>query len=750
MRRFLALIAQWFSTEHGICMTLLAGAGVLAIAPLIVEGAIPLELPASISIPRVGQSMDGETSQDYVSAHAFRSYRYMRAIGRGEGAVLWNPRDYTGTPFLAEWNTRALSPFSIPFYLFDLRTAFIVSALLKIFTGGVLAFYVCGVLGLTRPFALFVGVAHALGAGLLVWTAQPVGDAAPWLPLVFLFAERLSLGQVRYWPSGAFVFAFILLAGALQAFFSMIVFFGIYFVLRRGGGERRPLFPAVLSALVAMTLALALAAILLLPYAEWRRHSVAVWPWREMSSGLRSLLSFIIPLPGAATTSGDRVAAMFHIGLAPVLLSGLWPVLRTFAPPAHRRRIDSILGLGWLWLILGVIVAMLQPYVPPFQRLLLSQLLLPCAFAIAFGAAATAEAWLQLRPDQSLATVRRYALVVPAIAGVAALAYIAAYVWSRPAQQIFTRDVVVGALVLVITILVLAVTLIRPWARFMGYTLAVATALQLIVVLAPLQPRTPWREVKAAASALDTSSDDARIAVGAHADAALIARAPVAALQGFAPRMPNRLSAFLARATEHPALLERAGVTRFLLAGDDIRETFMPLRPGLRLGPVVDDATAVFDVIDPVGRAHMLHDVQAVRNFQAGLLSPDAPPVIEEAAFGLAARQGLPGRALLEDTFRPTRFSVNVYRTDPGVLRLADTYYPGWRARVDGALVPIFPVDGAFRGVHVPTGAREVEFRYGPASFQWGRVVSFAALTVCLFGLAHLTYFRFRDQYFRM
>lgn len=55
-----------------------------------------------------------------------------------------------------------------------------------------------------------------------------------------------------------------------------------------------------------------------------------------------------------------------------------------------------------------------------------------------------------------------------------------------------------------------------------------------------------------------------------------------------------------------------------------------------------------------------------------------------------------------------------------GVLVLTDTYYPGWRAFVNGKETKIFPADVAFRAIALPKGEHSVEFVYIPISFKIG------------------------------
>jgi hypothetical protein len=67
-----------------------------------------------------------------------------------------------------------------------------------------------------------------------------------------------------------------------------------------------------------------------------------------------------------------------------------------------------------------------------------------------------------------------------------------------------------------------------------------------------------------------------------------------------------------------------------------------------------------------------------------------------------------------------------------GLLVLSDTFFPGWKAVVDGAQRPIHRVNGTFRGVFVEAGDRQVVFTYDPASFKWGVVASAVGVVVVL------------------
>jgi hypothetical protein len=67
-----------------------------------------------------------------------------------------------------------------------------------------------------------------------------------------------------------------------------------------------------------------------------------------------------------------------------------------------------------------------------------------------------------------------------------------------------------------------------------------------------------------------------------------------------------------------------------------------------------------------------------------------------------------------------------------GYLILLDSYYPGWRAYVDGIPVEIMRANYAFRAVRLSPGRHRVEFRYEPVSFYAGLTVSCVTLIVGL------------------
>jgi hypothetical protein len=72
----------------------------------------------------------------------------------------------------------------------------------------------------------------------------------------------------------------------------------------------------------------------------------------------------------------------------------------------------------------------------------------------------------------------------------------------------------------------------------------------------------------------------------------------------------------------------------------------------------------------------------------------------------------------------PGSMSLNVSAPADSLLMLSEIYYPGWRAAVDGQIVPIVRADYILRGVPIAAGEHYVEVFYQPVTLIWGAVIS--------------------------
>jgi hypothetical protein len=115
------------------------------------------------------------------------------------------------------------------------------------------------------------------------------------------------------------------------------------------------------------------------------------------------------------------------------------------------------------------------------------------------------------------------------------------------------------------------------------------------------------------------------------------------------------------------------------------------------------------------------------------ILLLDAPesvhPVVSDPAGASAG--GTRGQARI--THESAReLVVEAVAPQDGFLLLADMYYPGWHAQVDGVSTPIYRANISTRGIALPKGTHTVRFAYDPASFFRGLPITLVSLSVLL------------------
>ncbi len=136
---------------------------------------------------------------------------------------------------------------------------------------------------------------------------------------------------------------------------------------------------------------------------------------------------------------------------------------------------------------------------------------------------------------------------------------------------------------------------------------------------------------------------------------------------------------------------------------------------------------AIYENHDALPRAFWVREARAVSDDHVALTQLRAHDFDPRSVVLLASDESVPAAlgsasgALVELlTYDNQRIVVRVRSEAEGYLVLADSWYPGWRALVNGQESPIYRADMIFRAVAVPAGESSVEFVYRPASFDWG------------------------------
>jgi hypothetical protein len=75
---------------------------------------------------------------------------------------------------------------------------------------------------------------------------------------------------------------------------------------------------------------------------------------------------------------------------------------------------------------------------------------------------------------------------------------------------------------------------------------------------------------------------------------------------------------------------------------------------------------------------------------------------------------------------------VDVAMACTGLVIVSDSYYPGWRAQVDGKSATLWKVNTVIRGVVVPAGKHQIVMNYRPLSVYLGLALALAGFTTAI------------------
>jgi len=689
-------------------------------------------------------------SEDYIKLHAINRAYLVRSLLSGR-LPLWNPHVGLGRPFLADIETAAFYPPNLLYLVLHPHLA--LTLLLVAHTALLLAGWLRlgRYLGMDPAPAWLGGLAFA-ASGAVVGTLHkglvPYGDAIAWTPLLFYLAARMQDGwSARGAASLALGLGLQFLCGHPQM--AWLTWFALgLFLLARGWPSParrgwRPLAAGVSGFALALAGGLALAAVHLLPFLELvgqgNRSSPQV---RFASSGALGWLQWASLFVPAGALPPIVFGASFYIGalLAIAALAGLTRLTdRNVRALAFVAMVGLLYSLGEATPVFGLlyrIVPGLSSFRFPGRIGLIVTFVLLIAAGLFLSERTPRRAGLAACAFGGALAVLGIALWHPELSGgpagsrllhmfLAAAGAALLVTWHRRAALSPPPALVAGVAAVVLAEIALTSAAHRPFRAgagpFRGERALVAALQEAGLVRAGAPPprvMAPYPLIRDDSGMLYGFSNPSGYvaltlgSVWTYLHESLGLAAPVEAntfpspeIYGFGPFPYRHASLVLgydragSRLVRNPDPDPRAYVARTVEVVADVHEAVARLRAGQDrehatvLAPVPDLAPA-----------------------RAGPRSP--------------ARADIVG-------FAPERITIDVETTAPALLVVAEAWYPGWRATVNGAKAPCLQANGWMRGVPVPAGHSRVVLSYRSRFLLAGAAlscVSLAALVAVLLG----------------
>jgi Bacterial membrane protein YfhO len=689
-------------------------------------------------------------------------YPYHRVVAdawhHGRWFPLWNPSIYLGVPLLANIQAGALYPPNLLFLLVPGPNAMGWSMVLALAIGGLGMFAYARKDGLGYWGALAGACAFELSSHLTAHAAQVNQiDTFGWAPWLMLAFDRTAARpRYRLIPAIGVLVALVILAGHTQEAYLTLGLAGLAGLLRlrtAAFARRWRLLVMAIATWAAGTLLGALiAAAQLLPTMELQRYS-----YRQGGLTVAEAGGGALPLSGILGNllphySGQVSAEYAGIctPAAILALGALALVTRWRKPQVVFWAVVSLLAVwastgtsGKLFTVLFHVVPGLDLFRVPSRLLLFSTV----------GAALLAGYGLRTAQQLALAA-RRRGWWAPSLRAVGLVTLLMVVLCAAGAfgitpeplprllrwlpQQVVITDVLLLAASAALTVVILTAGL-RLGARATG---AMGLALVLLVAGESTLATARYNNRQSVPASLYSAQGTVARLAEPSPDRRYLSLATVPNL-GDLPRLidvrrPNvgmgdgRLTAD----GYDGGLLPLAEFVRFrgpLLKAGDPNEPDLSL---LHMTQTVWDPewlrrSGVSEILldrgldpNPPGCPRCLVAVASSGDITLWRLATGVQPTrawIEAGGAHLQAH-------VVEDG--GDRLVVTTPDAAGGRLVLADTFYPGWTASLDGRAVSIDRAYGMLRAVSIPPGRHRIVFSYQPRSFQLGALISLLALLV--------------------
>ncbi len=691
------------------------------------------------------QTPDFLSGYDFLRMHVFYRSYFREAILAGR-LPLWNPYVGLGRPFLADIETATLYPPT----LLVLPCGIIGGTVASVFLHQALAIYggvrLGRLIGTSAAASWLVGIGFALGspvAGRLATGMVEVYFSLCWWPMLLWLGARLQdRWNARIASGFAASVGMAVLAGNPPMLYVEILGLVVFLLFRQSwagnAAQLRQSLCNMLGVAASGLLGAALAAVQLLPFLELlgQGNRPLASSGFATADGMQAItwLSLMIP---ASSTFGTNWEYNLHVGLVPLFAAAA--MLLTF----RDRNTRAFFGLG----LVGALMA--AGGHTPFLGWALhvvpgaSALRLPSRYGLWLTTAILGAGALALSREPTRPLIPLLLCFLASMVGISWLGF----------QMAGARIGVASFVLTHVAFVAVAAALVGLWCdrrprggslRLVGGALTALCALNWLWAISLEAPRYSDQGFQTHDREVRMALDELHLFPGNGVPPRLSfnpgdVREDAGMIQGFGS-YTGYANPFLARVWTY--LHVAAGIP---LSGVDFIQ--MP-------EPIYDKAPG-FGSISLAGRFdHKGHSLEIFTRTdpRAYLVFDDVvSPDWETAERWMSVQRDFHHRAYLETgvsdftphhgttssnavitQFAPERISVRTQAPISGILVLAEAWYPGWEARVEGAPTPVFPVNGWMRGVIVPPGAHTVVYNFRQQHLGPGFALSLIAAALLL------------------
>lgn len=694
------------------------------------------------------------------------------SLKKGE-IPLWNPYNFSGSPLLANSQSAVLYPLNILYLLIPQVSAWTLMVVFQPFLAGFFTYLYARQIGISKPGSFVSSICFAFSLFMSVFLEYTnMGHTILWLPLV-LYAVEKSIKKRTFTSSILFItsLVFSFLAGHLQLYGFLLLFVVIYILRRISSLSNLPFF------VILIAISIGISGAQLLPTLEHIKNSARSFQsYTFLVENLliqsKQLVLFISPDFFGNPAAKNYLLPDSYPGNA--LYIGFIPfILAFFSAKSIKNPLVKfyIYGVGILLLLFvrSPLTEFLYSYnVPLISTGSPTNAIFLLSFSLSILSGFGLENWLKSKKREDIITV---------LVGV----FILAFVWivARISHTAFIQNSFVYTFILFGTFILLSIikNVVGNQIRLLPIAIILVTSLDLFYFFTKFNPFVTkslvFPNAKIFNFLLSKKGVDRFWGYGSGAIQSNFAtQYSLFSPDGYDPLYPKRYGEFIQSSkTGHiesafdnssrsdaiivpgygeedmalninrQKILNVLGV-KYILDRDN-SASLQKFPSELFTKIYTEDGWQIYENKKSIPRISLFSDAKFFSSnaeFEKQFFAKyfDASKtLLLESKDKIVLDPNAQGTVELK-SYTPNKVIAQVAVSRNQLLFLSDTFYPGWKAYIDGRESEVLRADYAFRAIVVPKGTHTVTFTYTPESFYLGVKTTIISTIVGFFVLVYI------------
>jgi len=709
---------------------------------------------------------------------------------------LWNPYNFSGAPLLANFQSAVFYPFNVIYKFLPQIWTWSILVVSQPFLAAFFTFLYARKLGISKLGSFFSATSFAFSSFMTVWLEyNTIGHVILWLPFILLSIEHILEKKEIKWIS-LFILSITssLLAGHIQVFAYLFCFLIVYFSFRNWSSYKRNFNRNFLIFFILFFLSLGIGSIQLIPGLELIKESarsphsyellinkILIQPWQ--------LIMFFVPDFFGNPATRNYWLQDTYIGK--VTSIGLISIFFILASVFSKK--DSMKKF-YIWVCISVLLmvtrnpltSILYKIEIPFVSSSAPTL---GVFLFCFGASILAGFGVDVFKKENFNLKKYFYFVLPIVFLLISL-YTSVFVLNRiniidsAFLQISIRNLSYSGIILVFSSILLFVGLVHKKLRYVILIcLLILNIFDLLRLFGKFNPfinsglvfsETPILKFLQKGNGINRFWGYGHGSIEANFATYYKLFSP----DGYDPLYPKRYGEFIQSSKDGKIIkefnnstrsdaviapgygkeelplnnyrlkvLDLLGVKYILdrMENGSTEKTFSKDRFNLIYQK---DGWKIFENLKVAPRMFLTSnykifdsDIEFEKLFFASDFNPSQTVLLEnDISNKLSVARSKANEDYLKIlSYKPQEIIFQVSAQNDKILFLSDTYYPGWKAYIDGRQTNIYRADYAFRAIVVPSGVHTGKFIYDPDSFRIGYMISFLSLGVLVIFLFSLS-----------